>query len=372
VGAAATIVVEGAAVAFAFARYEGAVLPRVRGELEGWRRAAALIPDPALREQALAALTEKAANAEATGVLACLAPRRGRATLIRASTALQVAVDYLDSLGEQPGPDPLRDGLQLHGALAAALAPGAQTGDWYAHHPQREDGGYLEQLVLTCRQAAATLPSAEMILPFARRAIVRCGEGQSHTHAAAGGNDKALRRWASALATPPGFEWWEVAAGASSSVAAHALLALAATPKATAPQAELVDAAYFPPIGALTVLLDDLVDRDADRAGGQHNYLDRYPDDDLAADGIEAIAAQAQRSISSLPRATMHGAILSGVLAFYLSSPGAAAADTRIIRNRLLASSGPIVGTLRRILQQQDRAQVYANGPGGQGTRPGR
>jgi tetraprenyl-beta-curcumene synthase len=355
VRAAPKIATEAAGVAFVFARYEGAVLPRVRRELEGWRRAAALIPEPILREQALVALHEKAANAEATGVLACLAPRRGRATLIRASTALQVAVDYLDSLGEQSGPDPLRDGLALHGALTAALEPGAETGDWYAHHPHREDGGYLEQLVSTCRQAAASLPAAGPILPLARRAIVRCGEGQSQTHAAAAGDGEALLRWAAALAAPPGFEWWEVAAGASSSVAPHALLALAATPNATIPQAELVDAAYFPSIGALTVLLDDLVDRDADRASGQHNYLDRYPDDAAAAERIEAIAGHARRSISPLPRSALHRAILSGVLAFYLSAPGARAAGTQPIRNRLLASSGPVARSLTRILERQGR-----------------
>jgi tetraprenyl-beta-curcumene synthase len=337
-------------VAVVFGRYEGAVLPGVRQELERWRRAAGLIPDPILREQALAALTEKAANAEATGVLACLAPRRGRRTLIRASTALQVAVDYLDSLGEQPGPDPLRDGLALHGALAAALEPGAETADWYAHHPQREDGGYLEQLVLTCRQAAASLPAAGPILPLARRAIIRCGEGQSQTHAAAGGDGEGLRRWAAGLAAPPGFEWWEVAAGASSSVAAHALLTLAATPNATVPQAELVDAAYFPSIGALTVLLDDLVDRDADRASGQHNYLAHYGDDDAAAERIGAIVGRARHSISPLPRAALHGAILSGVLAFYLSSPGAAAPATLPLRDRLLSASGPVVRSLTRVL----------------------
>jgi tetraprenyl-beta-curcumene synthase len=343
---------EGAAVAVTFARYQGTVLPRVRRELEGWRRAAALIPDAVLREQALAALNDKAANAEATGVLACLAPRRGRGGLIRAATALQVAVDYLDSLGEQPGPDPLRDGLALHGALAAALDPNAGAGDWYAHHPQREDGGYLEQLVLTCRRSAAALPSAEAILPLARRAVVRCGEGQSHTHAAAGGGDEALRSWASALDAQPGFEWWELAAGASSSVAAHALLALAATPRATAPQAELVDAAYFPSIGALTVLLDDLVDRDADRAAGEHSYLRHYPSDAAAAERIEAIASHARRAVSRLPQAARHGAILSGILSFYLSSLGAAEPGAQAAWDRLLASSGPAVRFLTRVLER--------------------
>lgn len=344
------IIGEGAVVATTFVRYKGVVLPNVRRELAGWRREATLIPDPTLREQAVGALAEKAANAEATGVLACLSPRRTRRTVIRASTALQVAVDYLDSLGEQPGPDPLRDGLELHGALTSALEPGAETRDWYARHPQRDDGGYLDRLVAACRQSASSLPAAGTILPLAREAITRCGEGQSYTHAAAVGSSEPLRQWASGLASPRGYEWWEVAAGASSSVAAHALLALAGAPPATRAQAELVDGAYFPSIGALTVLLDDLVDREADRAAGQHGYLRHYPSDAVAAERLEAIVGFARRSIAPLPRSALHGAILSGVLAFYLSAPGATAPSARPIRDRLLSSSGPVVRSLTRIL----------------------
>lgn len=349
------IVGEGAAVAATFARYKSAVLPSVRRELTGWRRTARLIPDPALREQAVAALTEKAANAEATGVLACLAPRRSRRTVIRASTALQVAVDYLDNLGEQPGPDPLADGLELHGALAAALEPGGERQNWYAHHPKQEDGGYLNRLVVTCREAAASLPAAAAILPLARRAAVRCGEGQSHTHAAAAGSSRPLHQWASGLTAPDGFEWWEVAAGASSSVAAHALLALAGTPEATEAQGEMVDSAYFPSIGALTVLLDDLVDREADRAAGEHSYLRHYPDDAVAAERIEAMTGLAREAVSSLPQSARHRAILTGILSFYLSSPGASAPGAAFVQGRLLASSGPVVGLLTRMLERGTR-----------------
>lgn len=343
---------EGAAVAAAFARYKGVVLPRVRRELAGWRRGAASIPDPTLRVQAVSSLTDKAANPEATGVLAILAPRRSRRTVIRASTALQVAVDYLDSLDEQAGPGSLGDGLALHGALPAALGPGAEQENWYAHLPQRDDGGYLDRMVVTCRQSAVSLPSAEAILPLARMAIERCGEGQSHTHAAAGGSSEPLRQWARGLAAPAGFQWWEVAAGASSSVAAHALLALAGSPGASRVAAELVDSAYFPSIGALTVLLDDLVDLEADRSASQHSYLRYYPSDTAAAERLEAIVGLARDSITRLPQPATHQAILSGTLAFYLSSPGATAPEAQIIRDRLLASSGPVVRSLTRMLER--------------------
>ena len=338
------------AVLAALTLYRGFVVPQVRRELEQWRETAARIPDPGLRERAVDAVTRKAGNAEATAVLSILAPRRSRRTVIRASTALQVAVDYLDSLGEEPGPDPLRDGLALHGALAAALDPGAKEENWYVHHPYRGDGGYLGRLVATCRGAAVSLPSAGTILPLAREAAVRCGEGQSYTHATAAGPSEPLRRWAEGLGAPVGFEWWEVAAGASSSVAAHALLALAASASATQAEAEIVDAAYFPSIGALTVLLDDLVDLEADRADDQHNYLRYYSSDAVAAERLEAIVALARDAIPPLPLAARHGAILSGILAFYLSSAGGADPDTRTIKDRLLSSSGPVVRHLSRVL----------------------
>src|ERR1700739_4699079 len=112
--------------------YQRGVLPTVREELETWRRLARGIPDSVLRREALSALAEKTANAEATAVFATLAPAANRAVATRAITALQIAIDYLDSLGESAGADPLGDGLRLHGALNAAVDLEAASTDWYA------------------------------------------------------------------------------------------------------------------------------------------------------------------------------------------------------------------------------------------------
>jgi len=300
------------------ARYRAAILPVVDRELVLWSARAAAIPDPSLGEQARAALTEKRGNVEATAALMTLAPRRGRLAVIRASTALQVIVDYLDTLGEEDGPDALADGLRLHGSLVAALTPGTAPRDWYAHHPRGEDGGYLDALVAACQAAVATLPSPAP-LPAARLAAARCGAGQSHTHADGGAG---LEAWAATLPAAPGLRWWEAAAGASSCVAAHALIALAGTPGASAAEAELLATAYDPWVGALTVLLDDLVDLDRDRRDGEHNYL-RGREDEAAA-RIDFLAAGARRALREVPRRGTHEAILNGVLAYYL---GDAAAD---------------------------------------------
>jgi tetraprenyl-beta-curcumene synthase len=344
-------------LAAALGSYRLTVIPALRREQRLWGEAAGGIPDPVLRRQALSALEDKALNVEAIGVFATLAPRPQRRRAIRAMAALQIAIDFIDTLGESSGEHRLQDGLALHRALVVALSPGAPPEDWYRHHPRSEDGGYLSSLVAACQEAVRSLPSQAAILPFARRAAERCGEGQSHTHA----DPSSLEGWAAQLDSPPGYRWWEVAAGASSSVAAHALIAAAAHPAAagpaaTADEAELIDAAYFPPIGALTVLLDDLIDRDEDAAAGEHNYMDYYSSAGEAADRLALIAARASAAAAKLSQPRRHAAILTGVAAFYLSAAGARTPFAPPIRDRLLDSLGPAARPLAALLRLQRRA----------------
>ena len=346
---------EMAAVLAALGTYQGRVLPQVRRELAGWREVAAAIADPDSRAAALASIDEKGTNVEATAVFATLAPRRTRPAAIRAMVALQVAIDYLDSLGELPSDDPLAEGLRLHGALteaapsdpaasgtAAAAGPNGTAGDATAGPAPYADP-YLGELVAAYRAALAALPSHAAIAAALERAVARCGEGQAHTHAAEHGDRAALERWARAQDAPGAYRWWEVAAGASSSVAAHALIAAAADPRTGAAEAEPIDAAYFPPVGALTVFLDDLVDREEDAAAGAHNYLAYYRDSAEAANRLESIAQLGRTAGARLRHPHRHAAILAGVVGFYLSAEEAGAPDARPIRSRLLAAAGPAV-----------------------------
>lgn len=364
---------DAASVLAALLLYERRILPPARGELRRWQGRAEAIPDPALREAALSALREKGRNAEATAVFAILAPRRARAAALRAMTALQVTIDYLDTLGEQPADEPLAAGLALHEALVDALSPGRPPSDWYSLHPHAEDGDYLAALVDECGRAVASLPAWEVVAPAARRAARRCGEGQGHTHAAARAGQGALEEWAEQQESPPGYLWWEVAAGASSSVAAHALIAAAADPGTTAEDAALVDAAYFPPVGALTVLLDDLIDRDEDLAGGQHNYMSYYASEEAAANRIALIASRARAAMAPLRHARRHRAILAGVAGFYLSAVAGGDGYARPIEARLLESLGPAVRPVllaMRLRQRRAEGAPAGKRPGGDRESP--
>jgi hypothetical protein len=317
---------EAGATASALGAYLTTVLPRARREL----RRHGPLPD------------EKAKNAEAVAVFATLAPRVRRASVVRAIVALQIAIDHRDAL-EESAELPLL--LAMRTEPATRPDEGEMEGEW--------------------RREVVALPSGAALLPLIERAVERCAEGQYRTHAAARGEVEGLRRWAERLDAPPGYRWWEVAAGASSSVAAHALIAAAANPGTSAETAALIDAAYHPPIGALTVFLDDLVDRDEDRAAGEHNYLGYYESSDEAAERLAVIATRAEALAARLPRGGRHRAILAGVAGYYLSSP-AATAYAQPIRERLLAALGPGARFLAGFSRLRQR-----NWPGQVGNSPG-
>jgi hypothetical protein len=297
---------ETGAAASTLGAYLTTVLPRVRRELKR------LGPLP----------RQKQMNAEAVAVFATLAPRRNRATVVRAIVALQVAIDLRDER-EESG----------EGEAGADIS------------------GRIERLEEEWRLDVATLPGHDAVLPRLERAVERCRQGQQHTHLAAERGPEPLERWALALEEASGYRWWEVAAGASSSVAAHALIAAAADPHATAAIAVLIDAAYHPPVGALTVFLDDLVDRDADRAAAEHNYLDYYASADEAAERLALVASRAEAAAALLPRAGRHRAILAGVAGFYLSALAAETPYASPVRARLLEALGPGAGLLTSFMR---------------------
>jgi hypothetical protein len=314
---------ETGAAASALVAYLTTVLPQARQELKR------LGPLP----------EAKARNAEAVAVFAILAPRSARPVVTRAVTRLQVAIDLRDITEEQGPEGPLDDRLA-----------------------QRLESGW--------RAEVAKLPSYTAVSSLLDRTVERCEEGQRQTHAAATGNANALRDWALSLGALPDYRWWEVAAGASSSVAAHALIAAAADPATTAETATLNEAAYHPPIGALTVLLDDLVDRAADQEAGEHNYIAYYERPAEAAERVAWIAGEASRRIESLPWAGRHRAILAGVGAFYLS-----AAEDRTYastaRGTLLASLGPGMRVLTAFMRGARLLERERRRPGQAGNPPG-
>jgi tetraprenyl-beta-curcumene synthase len=329
------------AVSFAGAarRYWLGVFPSVCAERRHRRARALAIPDALLRRTAIES-QRKWGNVEGAAAFAAFVSRRHRRAAARAMMCFQAAYNYLDMLGEQPSADPAANGRALHRALLVALDPDeAPHVDYYAHCPQREDGGYLREIVDSCRAALVQLPSYATVAPAALDAAARIVEFQSCNTGERQGDLRALERWARA-ATPAGSElrWWEVAAAGGSSLCVYALIALAADPALDPRSVALVADAYFPWIGALHSLLDNLVDATEDRATGQHSLIGAYASADEATARMRLLAERSQRAAAALPGGRGHTLTLAAMASFYLSTPEASTPQARPVARAVLGT----------------------------------
>jgi tetraprenyl-beta-curcumene synthase len=325
---------------FAGVCYWLTILPRARLEIRRCRRRALGIHDPTLRAHALDKLARERLNPEAAAFFALLAPHRRRGVLVRLLVDFQIAYDYLDAINEQPAAASLRNGLQLHRALSDAVRAQPASTDYYLHHPQRDDNGYLAGLVTACRQALQLLPSAGAIEPALVSAAERCGEGQSHNHAVLVEGEEQLIKWTASLKDTDGYLWWELAAAGISCLVLHALFALAAC-VCTLADAERVDGAYFPSVCALSALLDSLIDRADDAQGTNHSFVAHYSSAAETAQRFATIAGEARTLSSRLRRSPRHAVILAGIASYYLSAPEARSAFARSVAARTLERLGP-------------------------------
>ncbi len=323
-------------------RYWLTVFPRVDRGLRFWRGRAELIPDPVLRRLGIDSLRERS-NIEGAAAFAAFAPRAHRAAVIRALVAFQAAYNYADLLSEQPHSEAIANGRRLHQALLSALDPQAPQRDFYAHHPQREDGGYLQALVDSCRSALSSLPSFSLTARSAQTAAERIVTFQSLNVGTTQGDHVALARWAREH-TPPGsdLEWWETAAAAGSSLGVHALIAAAAEPELQRAQVAAIDDAYFPWIGALHSLLDNLVDRQEDVRTDQPSLVGYYASPAQAAARLQLLAAQAVDRARTLPHGRRHLIILAAMAGNYLSNPEADAPDVTDVAHTVLDAIGDL------------------------------
>jgi tetraprenyl-beta-curcumene synthase len=336
---ALTGVFAGAAV-----RYWLTVFPRVRRELRRRRSRAREVPDSALRELALAAL-EKRGNIEGACAFAVFLPWRRRRTAVRALAAFQGAYNYIDMLAEQPCAEPVRNGRRLHEALLVALDPAAPHLDYYEHSPRHDDGGYLWELVDTCRAALAALPSWSAVAEPVRAATESIVAFQSLSLGRSPAEREELVRWARAQ-TPPGtgLEWWETASARGTSLGVHFLIATAADRGVRPAFAASLAAPYLTWAGSLHSLLDSLVDEGEDADSAQFSFIGCYGSPQQARVRMAWLAARSASELRDLPRGRLHLVLLAGMIASYLSLGEARAPRVREATESVIASVGPPVG----------------------------
>jgi tetraprenyl-beta-curcumene synthase len=319
--------------------------------LRSWEARAAEIPDPHLNHLAGEKLRNERFNVEVAAMIATIAPREHRARAVEAIVALQVMYDFLDALTEQPTPDPIRDGLQQSGAFLDALSVSTPPKSYYyAHYLGGSDGGYLEGLAVTVRQALLGLPAVNAVSEALPACAARCAEAQVRVHAVRKAGLGQLERWTECEAGNTELGWREWLFGAMGSVvAAHALIALAADRRATAAQASQLDSTYLS-LCVLTTALDHLVDHERDTLTGEESYLYLYSSREIFARQIALVTRRVLDRVRTIPNGPHHAMILSGVVAYYTSQPGAmgefARPVTVHVRDQLRPLITPTLATL--------------------------
>jgi tetraprenyl-beta-curcumene synthase len=358
-------IVLAAAFVDAALRYWLTVFPRATRGVLHWQARAGQIPDPVLRRLGLDSLRERS-NIEGAAAFAAFAPRPHRAAVVRALVAFQAAYNYADMLSEQPHEDAIANGRRLHESLLSALDPAAPPPDFYAHHPQRDDGGYFQEMVDACRAALSSLPSFAMVKQSALIAAERIVTFQSLNVGETQGGHAALARWAREQ-TPSGsdLEWWETAAAAGSSLGVHVLIAAAAEAELEWADVSALNDAYFPWIGALHSLLDNIVDREEDVRTEQPSLVGYYASPQQAATRLRVLAAQAVSRARALPHGRRHLLILAAMAGNYLSNPEAAAPDVRDVAQSVLDAIGALAAPTLLVFKLRRLGSGVGDAPAG-------
>jgi tetraprenyl-beta-curcumene synthase len=327
-------------------------LPAVAREVRAWRSIATTIPDGPIRKDALSSLANKRGHTDGAALF-CILTRSREPALLRLLVAYEIMWDFLDSVNERGIACGQINGKQLHLALVDGLDLDRQVSDYYRHHPWRDDGGYLNALVQTCREGCALLPSYEIARPLLIQEAWRAQVLAINHELDPDRRDSALRKW-SRQEWPNGHEanWYELTGAASASLTIHALLALAAEPHVDPSVIRSVHRAYCPWISAATTMLDSYVDQIEDAINGDHSYIGHYPTANIATRRISALISRSIQEATSLPDSERHILIVACMTALYLSKDSAWTLALRPCTRQILATTSPLVRMLLPILRR--------------------
>lgn len=312
------------------ARYLTTIQPHARPELARWKRRAHAIPDPQLRCRVLRTF-DADRSVEGAAIFAGLNPTASH-ELVPLLVAYVLVWSCVDAISEQ---EPECD-ARVFEALVDALNP---------ERPARaygcaDDRGYLAELVGTCKEGCARLPSWDVAGPPARLVARYGGEVQAINHGPREAVAQRLRTWAQRHEVAPAVPWQDVCAGASGPLAILALMALSAAPDASPAQATATVAAYYPSFCALSVLIDHVVDQASDATEASHSFLTYYEDTKDVASSMHRLAQSAARAARTLDRGERHVVILATMAAMILAADPDRGPDHRAVRRAVLNGVG--------------------------------
>ncbi|GIO08265.1 hypothetical protein J31TS6_42930 [Brevibacillus reuszeri] len=295
------------------------VQPVLEREFAAWYKKAQAIPNPELRKQAQDSMDSKKFHCQGGCVYAAQVVGHVE-TIVPLIVAYQTISDYLDNLCDRSTSLDPQDFRQLHVSMQDALTPGAPLRDYYLYREDKDDGGFLADLVQTCQRFAAQLPAYEKIQSQVLEFSCLYSDLQVYKHIDPKLREQELFAWWDIHKERYGYiQWQEFAAVTGSTIGIFALFCMATDSTVKEEQIEVVSEAYFPWMCGLHILLDYLIDLEEDRLGGDLNFVSYYLSEHEATERLQFFIQQAKASVRRLPNPAFHRMIVDGLVAFYLA-----------------------------------------------------
>ncbi|WAA11776.1 tetraprenyl-beta-curcumene synthase family protein [Fervidibacillus halotolerans] len=295
------------------------IFPMVHKELNYWKKRAREIPDPELRKQALSSIETKTFHCEGGAIYAILA-KSDYKKVIPFIVAYQTISDYLDNLCDRSTSlDPL-DFSALHESMRHALTVGAKHTDYYRYRNEKNDGGYLAELVEVCQRVLKQVPHYPIIHGSLLNLCDYYCQLQIHKHVHPNDRERRLQQWFSEHKEQfPELKWYEFSASAGSTLGIFCLVSYGMREEFHHEDHTAILKGYFPYIQGLHILLDYFIDQEEDRLEGDLNFCFYYNDLKTLGRRMVMFIQKADEYTKGLPDEKFHRLINRGLLGLYLS-----------------------------------------------------
>lgn len=290
------------------------------------------------------------ANADGAALFFTVARRRDP-RLLRVLVAYELMADFLDSVSERGACAGVLNGCQLHLAMIDALDPDRTARDYYRYNPSHENRGYLQSLLVACREGFASLPAYAHVQPLAIN-LAGLAEVQGFNHEPDPvRRDVMLAQWAKRrFPQDIDLSWFELTGAASAWLGVLALLALAAETTVGEQDGIKTSASYLW-ISLAGTMLDSFGDMDEDVAQGAHSYIRHYPSEEMAATRVCEVVRRATADARELRNGHRHAVIVACMIAMYLSKDSTRSAQMRERTASLVRAGGPLARALVPVLR---------------------
>jgi tetraprenyl-beta-curcumene synthase len=177
-----------------------------------------------------------------------------------------------------------------------------QTHDYYRFREDQDDGGYLQDLVLTCQEVLKNVPHYSLI----RESLLELADYycalQVHKHVVKEERIDRLENWFGTYKKSlPKMEWYEFSACSGSTLGIFCLVAYAFQDFMDTNHVNKIRNSYFPYIQGLHILLDYFIDQEEDLEGGDLNFCTYYADEESMLERLYHFLCEADHHIKGIP-----------------------------------------------------------------------